>query len=225
MAVNRGTKFMKNRHFAAVAALLFAGGAYGDGSVGLKVGTLGLGLEGTYALSPKWAIRGGLNQFDYDFEDDLDGVDYDGDLELGSATLLADYRPRAAAFRFTGGVVINDNRISAVAVPVATYDIGDTVYTLQEVGTLSADVEFDSLAPYLGLGYDLGLSTRLRLSFDAGVLFQGEPDVGIDSVGGTLSNDTTLRQELDDEARLYEDDLEDYDLYPVLSIGITYRFD
>ena len=170
-------------------------------------------------------MRAGLNQYDYDFEDDLDGVDYDGDLELGTITLLGDYRPWASRFRITGGVVFNDNQISAVADPVATYEIGDVVYTLEEVGTLSADVDFDSVVPYLGIGFDFDLTSRFSLSLDAGALFQGEAGVSIDTRGGTLSNDPTLRQELDDEARLYEDDLEDYDIYPVISLGLSYRFE
>lgn len=215
---------MTTRWIFAAAAALTLSQAHAEATLGAKVGTLGLGIEGSYGLSDQWSVRAGFNQYDYDFEDDLDGVDFDGDLELSSVTLLGDFRPFAGAFRVTGGAVFNGNAITAVADPVNTYEVGDNVYTLAETGTLSADTDFDSVAPYLGLGWDLGLGEQLNLNVDLGVLFQGEASVSFNSVGGTLSGDPAFLADLEDEERLAEDDLEDYDLYPVLSIGISYRF-
>lgn len=215
---------MKMRMFVAAVAALTLSQAHAEATLGAKVGTLGLGVEGSYQFSDKWSVRGGLNQYDYDFEDDIDGVDFDGDLELSSAALLGDYRPFAAGFRITGGAVFNSNAIKAVADPAATYAIGNDIYTQAETGVLSADTDFDSVAPYLGLGYDVGIGERMKLNFDLGVLFQGEASVSFSSVGGTLSNDPTFLADLEEEERLAEDDLEDYDLYPVISIGISYAF-
>ncbi|MEO0617182.1 MAG: hypothetical protein AAFY69_13715 [Pseudomonadota bacterium] len=214
---------MKRFCMAALAALALSQ-AHAEGTIGGKVGTLGLGLEGSYQFTDKWAVRGGFNQFDYDFEDDLDGVDFDGDLELSSITLLADYRPTSGGFRLTGGAVFNENAIVAVADPTATYEIDDTIYTIEETGVLSADSDFDSVAPYLGLGYDWDVGERLLINFDLGVLFQGEATVQFASVGGTLSTDPDFLADLEAEERIAEDDLEDYDLYPVLSIGLSYSF-
>ena len=215
---------MKTRISVVLISLWIAGNAQAEGSFGAKAGTLGLGLEGTWQLSPRWGIRGGLNQFDYSFDDDLDGVTYDGDLELSSIAILGDYRPWSAGFRLTGGAVFNNNEISAVADPAPSYDIGDNTYTLEEVGVLSAAGDFDSIAPYLGLGYDFGMSPNLRLILDLGVLFQGDADVRIDSTGGTLSDDPGLRADLDAEEDSFRDDLDGFDLYPVLSIGVSYAF-
>ncbi|MEM7613175.1 MAG: hypothetical protein AAF270_15935 [Pseudomonadota bacterium] len=195
-----------------------------DLTVAAKVGTLGLGIEGSYAFSDRWGIRAGINHLNYSFEDDLDGVEYDGDLELGSITLLGDFRPWSGGFRISGGVVLNDNRITGVADPDATYLIDDTVYTINEVGTLSADTDFDSVSPYLGLGYDWAITDRVDLIFDLGALFQGDPDVAISSVGGTLSGDPDLRADLDAEEAFYREDLEEYDPYLVASIGLQFRF-
>jgi hypothetical protein len=212
------------RLFIAAAAALTLSQAHAQATLGGKVGTLGLGIEGSYQFSEQWSIRGGFNQYDYDFEDDLDGVDFDGDLELSSIALLGDYRPFSAGFRITGGAVFNGNAIKAVADPANTYAIGDNIYTQAETGVLSADTDFDSVAPYLGLGWDVGIGERLSLNFDLGVLFQGEASVSFTSVGGTLSDNPTFIADLEAEERLAEDDLEDYDLYPVLSIGISYAF-
>ncbi len=216
---------MKRLIFALALGLAATPPVHADSSLGIKVGTLGIGIEGTYDLSSKWGLRGSINQYDYSYDDDLDGVDYDGDLELSSISLLLDYRPTESGFRVTGGAVLNDNAIKGVALPTDFYDIGDETYTLAETGVLSANAEFDDVAPYLGIGWDFGSSSRLRFNIDAGVLFQGTASVEILSTGGTLSNDPAFQAELEEEARLTEDDLEDYDLYPVLSIGLSYTFE
>lgn len=199
--------------------------AVADTELGFKAGTLGLGVEAGFAFNERWGIRGGINQFQYDFEDDIDGVDFDGDLDLSTITLLGDYRPTGGGFRVTAGAVINSNEVGALALPVADYEIGNNFYTLEEVGDLSAVAEFDSLAPYLGLGYDWDLSDRLGLSLDLGALFQGTADISINSVGGTLSNDAVLRADLDIEESLGEEDLDDLELYPVISVGLYYAFE
>ena len=77
----------------AVVAIVNAPLAAAEIEVGLKAGTLGIGLGATYPLSDRWGLRGGFNQFQYEFEDDIDDVTFDGDLDLSSITLLADFRP------------------------------------------------------------------------------------------------------------------------------------
>ncbi|MEM6818833.1 MAG: hypothetical protein AAF578_08575 [Pseudomonadota bacterium] len=218
---------MRNTAIAAallVSAALISTNASAEGSIGLKAGTLGIGIEGTYKISEKWGIRGGINQFDYSFDDDIDDITFDGDLELNSIALLADFRPAGGGFRITGGAVINNNEVTAVADPFADYEIGNNIYTLEEVGTLSAVADFDSVSPYLGLGFDWGVGERATISFDLGVLAQGEAGIGIDSTGGTLSNDPALRADLDIEEESGVDDLDDLELLPVLSLGFHYRF-
>ncbi|MEM9401541.1 MAG: hypothetical protein AAGA44_03500 [Pseudomonadota bacterium] len=216
---------MKRLAITVILSLAVSSAAQADTSLGVKVGTLGLGIEGTYDLSEKWGLRGAFNQYDYSYEDDLDGVDYDGDLELSSISLLADFRPFETGFRLSGGVILNDNRIQGVALPADFYDIGDQTYTQAEVGVLSATADFDDVAPYFGIGYDFNRSSNLRFNVDLGVLVQGSSSVQILSTGGTLSNDPAFQSELDAEAIAYEDDLEDYDLYPVLALGVSYAFE
>lgn len=215
---------MMIRLFVAAAAALTLPQVHAEATLGGKVGTLGLGIEGSYQFSDQWSVRGGFNQYDYDFEDDLDGIGFDGDLELSSVALLGDFRPFSGGFRITGGALSNGNAIKAVADPANTYEIGGNIYTQAETGVLSADTDFDNIAPYLGLGWDVGIGERLNLNFDLGVLFQGQASVSFNSVGGTLSDNPDFIADLEAEERLAEDDLDDYDLYPVLSIGISYAF-
>ncbi|MEM6707407.1 MAG: hypothetical protein AAF648_01345 [Pseudomonadota bacterium] len=209
----------------SLGAIAFPAPTLAEFTLGPKAGTLGFGLEGSYAFNDRFGIRAGLNTFDYSWDDDLDGVSYDGDLELQSTALLLDYRPAANGFRISAGILLNGTEINGVADPAATYDIGENTYTFEESGDLSATAEFDRISPYVGIGYDFRRESAIRISFDLGVAFQGDPDVSIRTVGGTLSDDSTLRADLDAEEASFQSDLEGLDIYPVLSIGISYAFE
>ncbi len=94
-----------------------------------------------------------------------------------------------------------------------------------------AQVRFNDLAPYLGIGW--GNTTRgqrrLYYSFDLGVAFHGSPDVDLD-VQGIIAD--VAREEASQELRTFlaneeeklEDELEDFDIFPVVSFGLSYRF-
>ncbi|MEM1433536.1 MAG: hypothetical protein AAGG11_05735 [Pseudomonadota bacterium] len=198
--------------------------AVAEFTIGPKVGTLGFGLEGSLQLTERVGVRASYNAFDYDWDDELDGVSYAGDLALSSGLLLLDFRPGAGAFRLSAGIMLNGNEVDALADPANTYEAGDNIYTLAEVGELSATAEFDSVAPYVGFGFDLRRDAAVRFSFDAGVAFQGDPSVSIRTRGGTLSNDPLLLADLEQEARAFEEDLDSFELYPVLSFSISYVF-
>ena len=85
--------------------------------------------------------------------------------------------------------------------------------------------------PYLGIGW--GNTTRgqrrLYYSFDLGVAFHGSPDVDLD-VQGIIAD--VAREEASQELRTFlaneeeklEDELEDFDIFPVVSFGLSYRF-
>jgi hypothetical protein len=97
--------------------------------------------------------------------------------------------------------------------------------------TARGRVRFNSLAPYLGIGW--GNATRgerrLYYSFDLGVVFHGSPDVDLDVQGiiaDVASEEASpeLRTFLANEEKKLEDELEDLDLFPVVSFGLSYRF-
>jgi hypothetical protein len=62
------------------------------------------------------------------------------------------------------------------------------------------------------------------VSLDAGVVFQGSLDVALTSTGGSLSGDPDLQAALAAEEAQLEDDIDEFDLYPVLALGVGYRF-
>jgi hypothetical protein len=202
--------------------------APGDAALGLKAGTLGIGLELTMEAMKNVNIRFGGNYFKISTEVEVEDNDYDLDLKLNSYTALADWYVTDGSFRVTAGAFINENGLKGAALPSNTYEIGDTVYTANEVGTLTANVDFATVAPYLGIGWGNPLADDSDLTFmaDLGIVFAGKPRLDIMSTGGTLSNDPTLEANIAQA----EQDFRDTDeisllrFYPVISIGLNYRF-
>ncbi|MCG5494949.1 hypothetical protein [Ectothiorhodospira variabilis] len=205
--------------------LLTAGGAAQADSfaLGAKVGTTGLGVEGTYGLRENVNLRGGLYGFTYSTDVEETDVDYDADLKLRSAALLADWHPFSGGFRLTAGAYYNGNELTGKA--RGELDIGDGAERYQ--GTLDATIDWRSFAPYLGIGYGNAIQGgRWSFALDAGVMFTGSPDVSLR--GQVETNDDDVRQrfreDVREEERELQDDLDDFKYYPVLSLGVAYRF-
>ena len=159
------------------------------------------------------------------FDGETDGVNYDYDFEFESTSLLIDWHVFGGGFRLTTGALINDNEIFAQSdISGLTLEVGDTVFTSAEVGRLEGDISFDSYAPYLGLGWGRSITDGFSFVFDLGVVFQGEPTVNLQTVGGPLSDNSLLLDEVEREEQELQDDANDFDVYPVVSFGLFYSF-
>jgi hypothetical protein len=191
-----------------------------DMALTAKLGSLGLGLEGTFGLTEQFNARLGLNKFDYDRTESISDIEYDLDLELQSISLLADWHPFGNSFRFTVGVMSNGNELSGSSTS-SGLTVGDTFYP--GIG-LDAKLDFDSTAPYLGVGWGNALAADRGWGFnvDLGILYQGSGNVTLTPTGVNASlvnpNDVSL------EEQRFEDDIKDYKYYPVFSFGVSYRF-
>ena len=106
---------MKSTHLkAALAALalLVSGNAAADFGVGIKAGTLGLGVEARWDPPVPWFdLRVGVNQYDYDNVADYAGIDYDATLALDSYYLTGNIKFPASPFRLTLGAFSNGNEL------------------------------------------------------------------------------------------------------------------
>lgn len=191
--------------------------------LGAKAGTLGLGLEATWKPSRFFDLRVGGNTFSYDDTATEAGIDYDTELDLRSYYATANLRFPLSPFRFTAGAVSNGNEVNLRSRSTSNFDIGGTSYTAAQVGQLSGSAGFDSLAPYAGIGFDLRLLDTLGLSIDLGVLMQGSADLSL-GASGPIASDPTFQSQLEAERRELQDELDDYDMYPVLSLGLSWNF-
>ncbi|WP_207482234.1 porin family protein [Arenibaculum pallidiluteum] len=220
---------------AVTAALVLLGAASAHAqdarpaTFGPSASTLGLGAEAGFRFNDSFGIRGGANYLSWSTSREIGGIDYDADLRLASGGLVGDYYPLGGGFRISAGLRINGNKadISAVPGPFQTVDLGGTTYTGSEIGRLDGKVDFNRFAPYLGLGYEARLSDALSLSFDAGALWQGKPDVSLRATPGAALPPAAAAQlaaDVERERRNVEDDLEPFQFFPVVSITAKYRF-
>ena len=123
----------------------------------------------------------------------------------------------------TVGAFSNGNEVQLVSQDMPAYDVGGIVYTPTEVGSLKSTTSFESVAPYLGAGFDFNIADRLGLSLDFGVLWQGDPIVTLTS-DGTLANDPAFLDALEQERQQLVNEVEDLKAYPVVSLGFNFNF-
>ncbi len=214
---------------ALVAAALFhpAGAAAAEGgnwSVGVSGGTIGISPEIGYRFNRAMGVRVNGGFFDYDRNEEIDDIGYDGTLKLKSFGAMADLYPFGGSFRISAGLRSSKNRIDLSAVPTANVEIGDGVFTPAEVGQLDGRVTFKKMNPAVTVGWGGKLKRGFSVGFEAGVMMQGSPKMSLAASGGTLSNDPTFQQELEDERARAEEDAEDFKLWPVLQLHLKYRF-
>ena len=208
-----------------VFGLAFAGASAADDNlwIGAKAGTLGLGVEGTWAPLPWFDLRGGLNAFEYDHDGTEAGIDYDATLDLRTWYATANLRMPLSPFRVTAGIFDNGNELQLVSRETGPVNVGGTTFSSSEVGTLRGVASFDDVAPYAGLGLDFGLFGQVGLNLDVGVLFQGEPQVAL-MASGALADDPAFLSALESERAELQDEVDSYKAYPVASLTFTFQF-
>lgn len=236
----------------AVGALVLAGAAGAKDKttlgVSLEASTLGAGLSVGMPVGKRFNLRGAYHGFTYDteFEDDSGGT-YDGELDLKSAGLFADFHPFKGAFRITAGLVSNGNQINMTGTDDGTgrYEVGNCTYQSDPGDPLRIDgtTDFNSTAPYLGIGWggNLNAEPGFFMTFDLGVLVSGAPKTALDGSGsvqnanpiteptcGTGTMDASSAPEFQQALRDAEDEVnretENYELWPNLALGIGWRF-
>ena len=219
-----------NTHSLRLCALLIilaaAAPAVADNNfgIGVKAGTLAIGVEGTWRPLPYVDLRAGFNQYNYSDNGYYGGVNYDAEIDLDNYYLTGNLRFPLSPFRLTGGVYSNGNEFNAVSGDNgAIIVIGGDPYPADAVGTLGASASFDSTSPYLGVGFDFTVFGKVGMNLDFGVLWQGSPQVSI-AADGLLSGNPVFEASLDAERAELENELSDYKAWPVVSLGFFFNF-
>lgn len=217
----------------AMIAVLSSGTAMAsvDFGVGLKGGTFGTGFEAGMQITPKFKVRFQNTGFTYNYDETVDGNAYNGDIKLGGSSLLLDYHPFDGGFHFSGGLVTLDSSIVGTARnnTNTTFQIGDTVYNSNEIASASFSLKPGSdSASYLGFGWgsiadqDPGLS----FNFEIGVVMMDSPKVNFSVEENVLTaqQKADLQNDIDKETANIENDIKDFDMWPVIAIGLAYHF-
>lgn len=198
-----------------------------------RASTMGLGGEFAYPIGKKVNLRAGLYGFTHDRVETVDNIDYGLKANLFNAGVMMDYYPWAGIFHFSTGVFYSNNKVDAEGQSGQNFEIGDRIYTPDEVGTMYGTVKANKVAPYAGLGWGKTTSGegRVKFLFDVGVLLHGTPKVVLNSdipADSPLNLDPAQRAEfdanLDQEIASFQQDIASYKIYPVVSFGIGFKF-
>jgi hypothetical protein len=236
----------------ALAGTASAKGTDGGATFGVSVeaSTLGLGLSVGMPLGERFNVRGAYHTYDYELdqiEDAGSGATYDGELNLQSAGLFADWHPFKGGFRITAGLVSNGNEISLTGQPTGgQFEVGDCTFQSDPSDPLAVDgtVEFASTAPYVGIGWggNLNAEPGFFMTLDLGLLLSGSPDtnltgrgsasnadpIGRPQCGGAGSQDVSSFPEFQQAVQDAEDDVndetKDFEYWPNIALGIGWRF-
>ena len=231
---------MKKILFSVVTATLLAGSLSADSSkidwsntsLGADVGTTGIGITGVKQLKdyPNWAVRVGAHKYSKNFTTTDNKADYDFDLKLADVQLMADYHPWMTSFKVTLGALYNGTDFKGKITPRGTsYTFNGHTYTTGQIGRVDTKVDFDnSIAPYLGIGWDTSFNKPEKswgFTFNLGVAYTGSAKVSYTPhiVNNNIDKDK-LYKDLDVEKKSLQDDLDKYKYLPYISIGFNYKF-
>ena len=230
MRLGKTMKFRTFNAAMAAGALLASGSAMADFGVGVKAGTLGLGLEGRWDPPVPWFdLRVGVSQYELENNGNYSGVDYDATLGLDSYYLTANFKVPLSPFRFTVGAFSNGNELEMLSADTGDLliDIGGIPFPVASIGALSSTTSFSSTAPYAGVGFDFELFGKAGLNLDFGVLWQGEPTVSLEATNWDnlpSAAQALLGPALEAEQAELQNEISDYKAWPVVSLAFVYNF-
>lgn len=219
-------------------------------SLGLRVGTLGLGFDLEKSIGAKSSLRleGSMFSYAYQSQEKVQTMYVDALLDANVTSLSLYYNffpmksrrnkrnPLRNAFHLTAGVSYRlTNDIKATVKNEGDITVNETVVFTEEETTNSVDVVLSDIAPYIGLGYDIGLKdimtsrkyrrmfTRnafmkgLGFSVDLGMFYHGSPE--FDNV---VTSDAIA--DADTQLEIVGENVKGYQFYPNLSFSVRYRF-
>lgn len=211
-------------------------------AVGVKISTLGPGIEAAAPLTSHLNLSGGFNMFRYDRSFSSNGVNYSGELRLSSAEIHADYFPfRKGGFHVSGGALIyNGNQVTANATIPAnnTFTVNHVDYASDPADPVTGTPKLDFMkaAPMVlfGFGNLVPKTKHFSVPVEFGVVFQGAPQIGLNLTGSvcdttgancrSIASDPTVQTNIQAQENKYKSDLNVMKYYPIFSIGLGYKF-
>ena len=207
--------------------------------VGVSLSPLGIDIEAARPLSPTMNVRAGFNTFGHSDSVQINGINYDAQLNLHSVEALIDWYPRPRFHLSPGLLVYNGNQLAAQAsVP------GGQIFSLSGVSYLSmpsdpitgmAKLDFFKLSPMILAGFG-NLAPRdgkhFSFRFEFGGVYQGTPHVQLNFAGGDCNPDGTncntasmnpaIQSALQSIRQTIRRDASHYGLFPIVKIGIAF---
>jgi hypothetical protein len=216
--------------------------SYSKVGIGLKLSTLGAGIEVATPLARKINVRGGFNMFRYDRGITNNGIHYTGQLQFQSAEAHLDLFPFGGFHISPGLLFYNGNQVTATAaVPGGqSFTVGGTPYISDAADpvTGTGKLDFVKVSPsiMLGIGNLIPRNGRhYSFLFEVGGAYQGSARVALNFTGSvcdpitgllcrTISSDPTVQANILSEQNKISKDVNPYRFFPVISLGVGFNF-
>ncbi len=194
------------------------------GEMYLQGGTQGLGVGYAQSLNSWLGVHADLNGGSLSHGFDAGSMHYDGRLHLFSGGLYLDAFPIASsAFRVTGGVLVSNTHVNGTA----TSNDGNFVINGQTVSSpgssATVKIRYPAAMPYLGIGFGHKPTATKGFNFtaDLGVAY-GRPRVSYNASPELVA--AAGAENVNAEMQSIQDKANKYRFYPIVQLGLTYRF-
>jgi hypothetical protein len=208
--------------------------------IGLRVSTLGAGLEIATPLSQSVNLRSIINDVDYGYQFTSHGGNYNAEAHFHSAQMSVDWFPFHGGFHLSPGIMVFNNKLAVqIKVPPGqTFSFEDYEMTSSLNDPLhggAAATYARKIAPVLMAGFGNILPRNGRhfsVPFEFGVAYPGAAQISINLQGTTCQPDGCSNVETDAEAQKdmllkqnqLNNELSKFQLYPIVSTGLAFRF-
>ncbi len=191
--------------------------------ISVCAGTQGFGLDYKARISSKFLVRLGFAYMGMNYVSSYtlsnSTLDLTMDANFTNIHLLAEWQPWARhSFRIVGGLgYFTTAKVSGKMQPTNNYTYGKDTITGKQIGQINLDVDWQGIAPYLGIGLGKGMPTKKKvcLNLDLGYYLLTTPK-------GTMSGTNFLAGNDANNAQL-NTDLAPNHWLPVLQLNLIYR--
>ncbi|TDQ09999.1 hypothetical protein [Pedobacter metabolipauper] len=220
--------------FSGILLISTAKAQYGDDylfnrSIGVQVGSQGIGLEFAHYLGTRTNLRLTANLLPLSYKTQKSfssnyNYNLDAKLNLTNVSLIMDYqlfyyeRGFKSKLYFSGGAAYFVNgKTTGTAMLADNYVYGDLVFTPEEVGEIRATADWKGPAVYAGLGFTgVPISNTINFGTNLGVYYLGRPETGLTSTNWLAGNERN--------AEILKDNLKSYKWLPNLQVTFSYKF-
>jgi len=190
---------------------------------GLKISTLGPGIEGIKSINGNWNARVGFSLLPFPVKRQVSvgnlGLDISSKNRLGGINLQGDFFFQPW-FYFTGGVLLDLVHSNLTIHLSDSVQYGDISITPEEVGNITARARPGwMVAPFLGIGFgnSMPVNRKIWFNIEIGAIYHGKPHFNLNAEG-MISPTASVENEI-----ALETAFKGYRFYPLLSAQVNYR--
>ena len=209
--------------------------------IGVKISTLGAGIETAVPLAAKANLRGGVNFFQYNRAIINDGIHYAGQLQFRSAEAHFDFYPFGGFHVSPGVLFYNGNQLTASAsVPGGqNFTLNGTAYQSDSTNpvTGTGKLDFVKVSPSIMMGFGNLIPRSGRhysFLFEVGGAYQGSARVALNLTGNvcdtsgnncrSVASDPTVQANVQAQQQKIRNDINPYRFFPIVSLGVGFNF-